>query len=207
MSRFILALVVLGGTLVFFTVQDMRLRATAKDEPTNVTCAELETNGPGDNAHIVLQEFLLCDFAYVYEETSPGNWKNVWVPAVPIGGQYHQELLSKVDGEGKLLGDMPMPSNIKVIVKSNAVSNEGELTQLASQETLQGMVVNLISSLGSEETKLLKESYPAVDFDSCYIVEVGRTPAGTGKLMATGLGGLAMMAIGGVMFLARRRSA
>ena len=171
--------------------------AIAKDEPQAITCADLRDKGPGDNAHIRLQDFLLCSFAYVYEERSPGNWSKVWVPAVPIGGAYHQQLLTKIDAQGNLVGDLPMPTNVKVIVKSSDVTNVTELQQLADQETLQGMVVNLVDSLGGEEKKLLHESYPSVNFDDCYIVEIGRTPASAGKLMGFAGGGLALLTAGG----------
>jgi hypothetical protein len=204
MSRFIIAMVVGGGFLVFMTVQDWRLKSTAKDKPQFITCADLEAKGPGENAHIMLGEFMLCSFAYVYEEKSPGNWSKVWVPAVPVGGAFHQQLLTQVDDQGNLTGDMKLPTGVKVIVTSKDVDNETELLALGDKQTLQGMVVNLIESLGSEEKKILQENYPSVNFDDCYIVEVDRKPASTGRLLATGFGGLALMAAGGITFLMRR---
>jgi hypothetical protein len=204
MSRFILAMVIGGGFLVFMTVQDWRLKSTAKEQPQFITCADLEAKGPGENAHIMLGEFLICSFSYVYEEKSPGNWSKVWVPAVPVGGEFHKKLLTQVDDQGNLTGDMQLPTGVKVIIKSNDVDNETELLALGDQQTLQGMVVNLVDSLGSDEKKLLQESYPSVNFDDCYIVEVDRKPASTGRLLATGFGGLALMAAGGITFLMRR---
>lgn len=204
MSRFILAMVIGGGFLVFMTVQDWRLKSTAKEKPQFITCADLETKGPGENAHIVLGEFWLCSLSYVYEEKSAGNWSKVWVPAVPVDGEYHQQLLSQLDDQGNVIGDIKLPTNIKVIVTSKDIHNESELTALTDKQTLQGMIVNLVESLGSEEKKILQESYPSVNFDDCYIVEVDRKPASTGRLLATGFGGLALMAAGGITFLMRR---
>jgi hypothetical protein len=207
MSRFIIAMIVGGGVLVFMTVQDLRLRSIAKDKPQYITCADLQAKGPGENVHVMLGEYLLCSFSYVYEEKSAGTWSKVWVPAVPVGGAYHQQLLAQVDEQGNVPDNFPLPNDVKVIIKSNDVDNEAELLALGNQQTLQGMVVNLVDSLGSEEKKILQESYPSVNFDECYIIEVDRKPASTGKLLGTGLGGLGLMAAGGFIFLAGRRSA
>ena len=207
MFRFSWAMIVGGGVLVFLAVQDMRLNATAQKEPQQITCAELEKNGAGDNAHIVLQDFLLTTSAFVYEEQSGGRWSKVWVPAVPLGGEYHRKVLSMLDEQGNLRGNLPTPAKVKVIVKSSKVANERELNQLADQDTLQGMVVNLISSLGSDEKKLLKESYPFVNFDDCHIVEVGRKPAGTGKLLGFGGGGAVLALLGVGLLVGSKRSA
>lgn len=207
MSRLILAMIIGGGACVFMAVQDMRLRSMADEKPQSISCADLQANGPGDNLHITMQDFLLCEFAYVYEKQAGGNWSNVWVPAVPVGGEFHKLLLSQVDQDGNFVGEIQLPSDVNVIVQAKDVENESELQQLAAQESLQGMVINLISSLGSTEKELLKESYPSVDFDNCYILEVGRTPASAGKLLGFGVGGLALMVAGGATFLARRRTA
>lgn len=198
--RFILAMFVIGGVLVFFGVQELRLRSATEDQPQSIPCGTLAAEGPGENAHIVLQDFLLCDFAFVYEEKG-SSWSKVWVPAVPLGGEYHLSLLSQVDGEGRFQGQLPLPKNVNVIVKSSSVSNESELDSLANQETLQGVIVNEIESLGSEEKGILKDSYPGVDFDQCWILEVGRKPASTGKMAGLFGGGLGLVAVGGFFVL------
>lgn len=204
--RFILALVVGGGVLLFIGIQEMRLRSAAKEEPQKIACAELAANGPGENAHVLMGDFILCDFAYVYEEKN-NQWSKVWVPAVPIGGAFHLKLLSMLDEEGRLTGEVPPPTNVKVIVKSSSVDNEGELGVLAEKETLQGVIVNTIESLGSEEEKMLKESYPSVNFDECYILEVDRAPATFAKMAGFSVGGVLLMAGGGLLALRGRANA
>lgn len=203
--RFVLALVVGGGVLVFISVQDFRLSSASDVEPRQITCAELVANGPGDNAHIVMGEFLLCDFAFVYEEHGK-TWSKVWVPAVPLGGAFHLKLLSLLDEQGNLTEDVPMPTDVKVIIKSSDVSNDRELSSMAGKDTLQGVVVNKIESLGSEEKKMLKESYPMVDFDDCWILEVGRRPATMAKLAGFFFGGVALMVTGGMLALRGREN-
>ena len=197
--RFKLALVVIGGVLTFFGVQELRLSSAAKEEPQSISCAELGANGPGDNAHIVLTEFLLTNH-YVYEEKESGSWTQVWVPSVPLGGEYHLQLMAHIQEHGQLMGSIPPPKDVKVIVKSKDVSSEFEYEQFANSESLQGVIVNKIDSLGSDEKEILMNSYPGVDFDTCWILEVGRQPASMMKLAGLCVGGLALIVVGGALF-------
>jgi hypothetical protein len=202
--RFVLALVIGGGVLLYFGVQEFRLSSATKAEPQAITCAELAANGPGENAHVVMGDFLLCSFAFVYEEKN-NKWSKVWVPAVPLGGEFHRQLLSMVDAEGNLTGEPTLPTDVKVIVKTSDVSNGDELGSMGEKDTLQGVVINNIESLGSEEKKILKESYPTVNFDECWILEVGRKPATMAKIAGLCGGGLAL-ALSGIVLALRGRS-
>jgi hypothetical protein len=58
------------------------------------------------------------------------------------------------------------------------------------------MVVNKIESIGSKERKLLAESYPGIDFNTCYLFEHDRHPAGTGKVVGLMGGGGFLLLIG-----------
>ena len=205
MGRILLVMLVGGGVLVFFGIQEMRLAKATKPEPQSITAADLIASGPGDNAHVVMKDFLMCDFAYVYQAKKGGGpWKNVWVPVVPVGGDYHKKILGMVKPDGTIDGTPPMPDNIRLIVKSSKVPNEQSVGALASQETLQGVIVNKIESLGSEQKKILKESYPGVDFANVLILEHDRKPATAGKSFGF-MGGGAMLSCVGVLGMVKRR--
>ncbi len=208
MSRFWLVMVIGGGMLIYFGVQELRLAGVAKAEPQPITVAKLAAHGPGDNAHIRLGEFLLCEGAYVYEEeSSGGTWSRVWIPAVPLGGPYHEKLLEAYQADPASVMDVPMPTDLNVIVELK-VNNEEELIRIADQDELQGLVVNEIASLGGEERKILEQSYPGVDFDRCWIVEAGRLPAGAGKTYGFLGGGSALGLAGvGLLLVSRRKQA
>jgi hypothetical protein len=188
-----------GGVLVFFGVQEMRLSKAAKAEPQSITAAELIKSGPGDNAHVVMKDFILCGNAFVYQAKKGGGaWKNVWVPAVPMGGEYHKKLVEMLKPDGTLNGSLPTPTDIRLIVKSSKVSNEQEMGSLADQDTLQGVIVNKIESLGGEQKKILKESYPSINFDNVLILEHARSPATAGKSFGF-IGGGALLSCMGVL--------
>ena len=65
---FVLILVGGGGFLAYMGVQEARLRSAPSEQPQVVSCEELSENGPGANAFVEMQDFILCDFAYVYEQ-------------------------------------------------------------------------------------------------------------------------------------------
>ena len=204
--RFVLAMIIGGGGLVFMGVQEARLASAASAEPQTMTCAELSASGPGDNAHVMLSDFLLCEMAYIYQERN-GKMSGAWIPAVPMGSQYHASLLAMVDDQGNLKegATLPPPTDIRVVVKLPQAKSEADIALAASGETLQGLVINEIDSLGSEERKMLADSYPGVDFNTCWILEAGRKPSGLGAV-AGFIGGGGVLALGGVGMLLRRRS-
>jgi hypothetical protein len=65
---------------------------------------------------------------------------------------------------------------------------------VVKEAKVKGMIVNQISSLGWEEQKLIKESFPKLDFKDVLILQENRKPSGP----ATSFG---MMGGGGVMIL------
>ena len=71
--------------LLFTAVQETRLLGLADAEPQAMTLAELAASGPGDNAHVLLSDVVLCDWDYVSTERR-GRWTDVWLPAVPLDG-------------------------------------------------------------------------------------------------------------------------
>ncbi|MEX2216015.1 MAG: hypothetical protein WD768_18025 [Phycisphaeraceae bacterium] len=206
--RFIIALMIGGAVLLYFGVQEMRLSSAAKAEPQTITCDNLAKNGPGDNAHIVLSDFILLAEGGVYEAKSGSdtNWITFWAPLVPYGGEFHQEVMKKFDAAGKLTGEMPHPKSIDVIFKTKSVKNEAALAVVSQQDTLAGMVVNKIDTLGSEEKKLLASSYPGIDFDKCWIIEHGRKPAGMGKIAGFLGGGAGLILLPGIYLITRKNS-
>jgi hypothetical protein len=198
---------IIGGVLFFFGFQEWRLATKARGQPQRITAAQLEANGPGDNAHIELADFLFCN-NYVYKSSSQraaqaGNWETVWIPAVPLDGPYVQRLRSMAAAGQIQPNFIPPPDDVRIIIKSSKVKGEGDLQRLGDADTLKGVVVNEIESLGSEEKKHLQESYPGIDFSRCWIVQHEREPAGAGKVLGL-MGGGGTLFLAGLAWLAKR---
>jgi hypothetical protein len=190
--RFGIALIVFGGILGYFTIQEGRLAATASSTPQEITLQQLIARGPEGNAHIILKDFEFGD-NMVYQQDEHGTtWAKVWVPVVP-----HQGIREGVGG--RIL-------NIQAIVKSSKVPGQSEFNQFATQTSIQGMVTNRIDSLGSEERGILQKSYPQTDFSKCLIVEDGRKPSSSGVILLMGAGTIVLIAGGaGLLVLSFRR--
>jgi hypothetical protein len=180
----------------------------SKPEPKRMTCAQLIKEGPGDNAHVVISDFLIPNSAFCYEGNKRGNsWKTVWVVALPADSDYARRMLD-MHKAGTLSPDATMapdPKEVRLLIKSSKVKDEAQLGALADQEEVEGLVVNKISSLGSKERRILEKSYGGVNFDNVYILEHDRSPATVAKSVGM-MGGGGALAVVGVLGLFRRRS-
>jgi hypothetical protein len=113
-------------------------------------------------------------------------------------------ILSMIDANGEIKGNIPPPKDVKIILKSSKLKNEGAVTALGKQDKVQGMVINEIASIGTEEAKMLRESYPGLDTKTCWILEHGRKPSGGGMVAGMGGGGLALIVVGLLLFVRGR---
>jgi hypothetical protein len=193
--RILVGTAVLGAVLFFMGFQDWRLATKAQGNPQIITAAQLEANGPGNNAHIILSDFQMCEWSFVYETEGRNKekWKWVWLPVVPLDSPYVQQLQAMAQAGQQ--NAPPPPDHVRIIVKSNKAASEAGVHNMAMANTLQGMVINEIESLGGEERRLLSESYPGIDFSNCWIVQADRKPAGSAQVMA-------LMGAGGTLVLA-----
>jgi hypothetical protein len=187
LTKIVIGLVGVGGVL--WGTKELKLAGAASETATRMTCRELGEKGAEGNPHVLLTDFVLTD-DLVYEHkrktSDASKWKKVWVPAVPSDSAYAKAIRAP----GADVSEIPAPRPVSVIVVSSDTKNEAELAALGAKKELDGMVVNLISSLGHEEKKLLEESYG--DVSRAQIFEVGRKPAK--KILAFGaiVGGAAV---------------
>jgi len=204
--RFKLVILGLGVFLCYRGYEEMKLKGIAAPEAQEITCAELIANGPGENAHVIISDFMLLQQAYVYEG-SENNMDKVWIPAVALGGEFHQEFsnyLSERDGEDINPDDLPKPKSIGLMVISSRMKTDDQMTAVADADTIRGLVINEIEKLSGEELEILKSSYPGIDFSTVYILEHGREPSGSGKMLGF-LGGGALLSLLGLgLFLIKK---
>jgi hypothetical protein len=188
LNRITIAMLVIGVMLIVYGVKEWRLASASASTPQTLTCAQLEKSGYGNNAYIRLTGFRVSGH-FVYQKRTDNDWTIAWFPIISVKGP-----LPTADGSA-------LTRPVKVIVKTNKVHNQAEAEAFALNTSLEGMVINQVESISSKETELLRHSYPTTDFDTCWIVEAGREPAGTGKYLAFfGGGGLLVLAGLGMMF-------
>jgi len=196
-GRILLIVAILGAVGAWYGFKEFRLAGAASQTPKTISCKDLEANGPGENAHVNVTDFLLCPNGFVYQsQKNSTRWSKIWVPAVPLDGVFVEQLRKSMSADGKLPSNIPAPKNVRIIIKTANVHNESELDSFADKETLQGLVVNKVESLGSEEKKILSQSYPGIDFSTCWIVEEGRKPKSRGAAAGILAGGGAGVLVG-----------
>ncbi len=198
--RFGLILLGVGVAVLFIGVQEMRLATVAKPEPQKISCADLAKNGPGDNAHVVVENFALAG-NYVAEQKD-GVMKRVWVPMVPLDAEFYEEV-----GRALFAGKADQPDaiqykNIRIVLKINRQIDDAGLEKLQGEDTLQGIITNKIAGMGKKEREILESSYPGIDFASCYLLELDRQPPGGVRLYGPLVGG-AVVAAGGLLLMLR----
>lgn len=184
--RLMIIMIVVGGMLCYWGYQEWALANVAGHEPRTITAEQLVQNGPGKNAHVVVTDFVLGENFVASQFKNSSTWTDVWVPVIPL----NDELVD--------------PDNVRLIIKASGIKDEQALQKFGARPSFQGMVINEIDSIGSEEEKLLKKEYPKTDFSKCWIVEVDRKPASSGKIFGLLGAGVALIVVGIVIPLAAR---
>ncbi len=209
MFRMKILLIVLGGFATYWGATESWLALHCSQKPQTIRCIDLINNGHGDNAHVVLADFIACTNYFVYEAASnrpgySGPYQEVYLPCLELDGPWHQQCLAAVEKHGDD-AELPAPKDIRLILKLTDVKNDDRLCYQVDQDTLQGLIVNSVEGLDSEERKLLRQGYPNINLSKCLILQVGRKPRSLAVPVLALLGGVAMVVTGGVWLLKRNR--
>jgi hypothetical protein len=166
---------VFGVMLAAHAWQQWKLLSLGDPTPREVRLADLERDGPGDNIHVRVTDFVLAP-NYVVEKKR-GTWNRVWIPLLPA--------------------DQPGRREVKVIARVFDVADESQLQMFYHQTELTGLIVNAVWGLGSQEAERLKASYPGTDFSAVLLFDVGRAFPTREKvaLLITGAAGLLSVGI------------
>ena len=196
MGRFKIWILVAGVAVGYLGWKEYKLSGEVKKEPQTITCADLAKNGYGDNAHVRVTEFTVATSEFVYKEKGHGKeWSEVWLPVVPVDGEYARRIAAlPEDAE-----EIPPAKSFGVILQSEHVTGLEGLSVFDEMPALLGVVINEVDSLDRDTKKLLAESYPSVDLDTCWILEHDRKVSGAGRGM--GFLGLGVVLVGLAVFL------
>lgn len=202
-----------GAVLCWFGIQEYRVSSGTSAEPLEVKLAEIEAGKVPHNNHIQLGRHIAvyAESFYAYSQSKYSNSdptpetkvNYVYYPVISREHRFVADVakfaLQRGAG-GKKAGPVPPPTlkDFAVLVKTKRFKTVGDIPdRLDVEDSRQGLIVNKIDSLDSDETKLIKQSFPAIDLDKVLILEDGRTPSS--GLMSWGMmiGG-ALIALGGV---------
>lgn len=156
LNRLFLGLAVVSCVFAFLGGRDYWLASKAGNEPDRLTADQFIVRGPSGNPFVEITDFALGE-NFVYEEKS-GKWARVWIPLAA---------LSENSGQSQ---------QVRAVVTSSQIKSENDLDMISSRQTLRGMVMNQIQSLGSKERQLLSDSYPGTDGADVLILDVSKDP-------------------------------
>jgi len=202
MIRIAIALVVGGAFLTFFGYNENKLASAADTDPQTMTAAELIANGPGDNAHILLEDFQVIAWETIVltPEDNENKYEKVWAPVITIDDPYIEEIQALPD---TALTTPPYREEIGLILYSKDIASGAELERVAMNETVQGLVINEIDTLSGDELKELQKSLK-IDPDKVIILEHNRNPKSGGLTMLMMVGGILLILSGlGLFFVTR----
>ena len=193
MRRPSIVLLIAGVILGYVGYREFRFARLAQRETRTLSCAELAAQAPGsDCGPVRLTDFWLGRAYVCRTSATSGAWTEAYVPAFP--GK----------PETASLGTAQFNGDVRVIVKTTQARNKEQLYSLEGR-SVTGVVVNDIDSLSDDEKAVLRGAYPKIDFDRCWIVEVNRQPASTGRIfsMVGGGGTLALLGVA-IFFMGNR---
>ena len=187
MFRLLIGLVVLGGVLVFWGCQEIRVGSDAKSKPQEISVGKLVTEGYGDNAYVKLTDYVVPDDGVIETRDDRGSfYSKVWMVLYPK--------------------DEVPEGTPALILRSGSINNDREWDLFATKDQCEGLIVNSVDSLGSEEKKLLKKQLQSsIDINKAYVFDLDRKPSrGWGFLMMAG-GALLIISPLGVLYTRGRQ--
>jgi hypothetical protein len=199
-----------GG--VFYGWSEYKLGAKSTPEPVEVNLAKLEQGEKVDNNHLKIGEHYACYWSMVYSykqgrfAPNPDANTTIQYAFYPIVSpsnpdvQLLEPLLKKHGDLSKVpdTEEVPLPKHFVVLVKTTRYKTVGAIPKQEIQKvpSIQGLVINEVSSLSSEEKKLIQEEFPDIDFNRVLILEDGRKPSSTGQAIAFMVIGGGILALG-----------
>ena len=206
MFRLKLALIIGGGFLAFFGLQEYRVSMGTSAEPVQIDLAKVEAGETPTNNHWLIGEHAADYWGCVYEyEEDTKRITHLYYPIISDDNPYFdklEELITKHGGPNNIPeAEYPDVDTFRVLVKTERFKKESAIPDgLSSDDSLQGLVINLIGSMDAEEERLIKQSFPKVNVDDVIILEEGREPAS--MMVSLGmLGGGVLLILAGLAWL------
>ena len=212
-----LAMIVGGGFLAFMGFQEFKVSKGTAGGPAAVDLAALESGSVEvTNPHVKVGPHMSAywDCIYEYEQSKydsgePGpdaKVNYVYYPIISVEHPYvgevaaFQEKYAEVD---QLPADALIPkiSAPAIVVKTNVFKTIGEIpNDMLKTQALEGLVINRIASLKSEEEDLLRQGFGNFNAEKVLILEEGRKPASKGKSFGI-MGGGGVLILLGILWL------
>ena len=197
--------------MAFFGFEEFKVSQGTTAEAEEIDLAALEGGEISlENPHVRLGDHVVSYWDCIYQysqkkgvsgEPGPETMVNyVYYPVLSMTNPYLAEVeaFQKKFAESERPptdADVPKITRLAMLAKTKEFSTIGEIPEgMARMSGTEGLVVNRIESLSSDEVNLLQQGFAGFDPDKVLLLEVGRKPASMAKSFG-------MMAGGGVIAL------
>lgn len=219
MGRIQLALIIGGGFLGFFGIQEFRVGMGTANEPVAVALKDLEDGEALPNNFIVLDEHFASHHETVYyyskskyDTSNPGTTTKISYSYHPVVSKAHpfakkvDDYFKQLANNGGNISGVPEPKlqTFAVLVKTKKYKTIGDIPPPIVEPSVKGLVINTIDSLDGDERKLISQSFPSLDLDKVLILEEDREPASGLKSTGMILGGVLLIVAGIGWFFASK---
>jgi preprotein translocase subunit Sss1 len=201
-----------GGASMFYGWSEYRLGAKSTPDPVEVDLAKLEQGEKVENNHLKIGKHHACYWGSVYsykkskfslrKPDASTKVTSSYYPIVSSSNPDVQLLEALLKKYGDLDNvpddvDVPRPTHFVVLVKTTRFKTAGAIPfDIKPEPSIQGLVINEVSSLTSEEKKLIKDTFPNIDFNKVLILEDGRKPSSTAKAVVFMVMGAGILVVG-----------
>ncbi len=192
--------------------QEKKLGDKATPDPVAADLTKLEAGEPLTSIHITVgPHYAYYKGRTVYSFTTKKNGTTVEGPETRIQYAYYpvvskgnpdlkelDALAAKSGGLSKIQEeDLPTPTHFIVLVKTYRFKKIGDIPNdsIRQDPSVQGLVINEVSSLDAEEKNLILEDFPDTDFKKVLILEEGRTPTSVAGATAAMFAGIVILVV------------
>ena len=215
--RLILFILLGGGFLCFSGYQKYLVNSKTQETPSTIKLAGLESGGEISNNYLTLDEHWALYGAAVYYTRTKYN-KEVkesttvdytYYPALSLQHPYMVKLTSLQERYGELSkvpdSEFPQLDTIDILIKTKKFKTVGDIPKfIDTKKDMTGLVINSINSLNNNERRLIKQSFPKINFNKIVIIEEDRKPSSTMTSFAM-MGGGVFIILAGLLFAVKVR--
>jgi len=180
-----------GAVLVVRGCGELRTTRRATTTPQPRSCSQLLREGPGDNAHLMLNACRVCAGAALMEE-GRGSRQTLWVPVAASDAE-----CPEVAGEPGRSASPGQPG-VRLLIRYADPPLGLDPASLGAGAAIHGLVLDRLTSL----PRAVKARFYGSQFTVLgqvpdgWVLDHGRSPAGWGRVLGLLGGGVALIVAG-----------
>lgn len=189
--RFVIFAMIGGGFLAWDGIGEIRVAGNASTEAVSTNLSDIESDSDWKENFLLIGEHVAINSELIYsyqiddevdgETPDEMNINYCYYPIISWDHEHfsQRDKLIELYGDFDSIPDDEYPSvdSFRVLVKTEKFKTVGDINfNWAVQESIQGLIINKLDSLDSDEEELIQSSFPNLDMKKVLILEEGRSP-------------------------------